>query len=151
LSPDLNAYITRSVLCWLATVDDSGHPNVSPKEVFCAWGDDSILIANIASPESAKNIRSFPGVCVSFVDVFVQKGFKVKGLAKIVESSSPEYQELIKPLEAITKGVFSIINIFQIKITKVSSIVAPSYRIYPDRTEEQQIESALHAYGVKRA
>jgi predicted pyridoxine 5'-phosphate oxidase superfamily flavin-nucleotide-binding protein len=76
LSPDLKAYIERSVLCWLGTVDDCGNPNVSPKEVFCAWGEDLILIANIASPESEKNIRSWPEVCVSFVDVFVQKGFR---------------------------------------------------------------------------
>jgi len=34
LTPEVIDAAGRSVLCWLATVDDAGHPNVSPKEVF---------------------------------------------------------------------------------------------------------------------
>lgn len=151
MSPDLKSYIERSVLCWLGTIDDSGNPNVSPKEVFCAWGEDSILIANIASPESERNIRSFPGVCVSFVDVFVQKGFKVKGVATVVDATSSQYLELIRPLEEITNRAFPIRNIFRVSISKVFPIIAPSYHMTPERTEEQQIESALRTYGVQRA
>jgi predicted pyridoxine 5'-phosphate oxidase superfamily flavin-nucleotide-binding protein len=64
------------VLCWLATVDEAGRPNVSPKEIFTAHGDDHLLIAHLASPGSVRNLRARPEVCVSFVDVFVQKGFK---------------------------------------------------------------------------
>jgi len=30
----LEEFVSRSVLCWLATVDPSGAPSVSPKEVF---------------------------------------------------------------------------------------------------------------------
>lgn len=33
---EVKEYIERSVLCWLATVDAAGHPNVSTKEVFSA-------------------------------------------------------------------------------------------------------------------
>ena len=74
ISVEIKNYIERSVLCWLATADAAGVPNVSPKEIFVPFGDDHLLIANIASPESVKNIRGNPHVCVSFVDVFVQKG-----------------------------------------------------------------------------
>ena len=47
-----------SVLCWLATVDDHGMPNVSPKEIFCCHGERELLIANIASPQSVRNIKA---------------------------------------------------------------------------------------------
>lgn len=48
LTDDVLHYIDRSVLCWLATVDATGAPNVSPKEVFCAYGASTLLVANIA-------------------------------------------------------------------------------------------------------
>ncbi|WP_296040456.1 pyridoxamine 5'-phosphate oxidase family protein [uncultured Agrobacterium sp.] len=34
--------IANSVLCWLATVDADGTPNVTPKEISSSYGDDRI-------------------------------------------------------------------------------------------------------------
>lgn len=60
------------VLCWWATADEQGQPNVSPKEVFAVVDDQHLLIANIASPVSVRNIQHNPKVCVSIIDIFVQ-------------------------------------------------------------------------------
>ena len=76
---------STSVLCWLAMVDPEGWPNVSPKEVFCTYDARTLLIANIASPGGRVNVRWHSAVCLSLVDVFVQKGFKLKGIATVVE------------------------------------------------------------------
>ena len=35
------------VLCWLATADADGQPNVSPKEVFAVVDDQPLVIAHI--------------------------------------------------------------------------------------------------------
>ncbi len=43
----------RSVLCWLATVDPEGWPNVSPKEVWAIADEQHVVVAHIASPISA--------------------------------------------------------------------------------------------------
>jgi hypothetical protein len=86
LSPEVLEYATRSVLCWLATADEAGQPNVSPKEIFAVFDSTHVVIANIASPTSVRNVLVNPRVCVSFVDVFVQKGFKVIGTARNVSS-----------------------------------------------------------------
>ena len=77
LSPEIISSSRKSVLCWLATADAKGQPNVSPKEIFTFYGAEFLLIANIASPSSVRNIAANPLVCVSFIDIFVQKGFKV--------------------------------------------------------------------------
>ena len=147
---DVLKYIERSVLCWLATANADGVPNVSPKEVFAAHGDDCLLIANIASPESVRNIRTNPAVCASFVDVFVQKGYKLRGLAEVVVQSDPRYEELLVPLLEITKGAFPIHSVIAIKATEVLPIVAPSYRLIAGTTELSQVEAALRTYGVLR-
>ena len=40
--------VRRSVLCWLATADANGQPNVSPKEVFALARENRWLMAHIA-------------------------------------------------------------------------------------------------------
>lgn len=79
------------VLCWLATVDAQGQPQVSPKEVFAVSDEQHVVIAHIASPTSVKNVLQNPKVCVSLIDVFVQKGWKLLGLAQYVHSSNQTY------------------------------------------------------------
>lgn len=141
-------YINRSVLCWLATVDADGAPNVSPKEVFCAYGSQMVLIANIASPTSVCNIEAEPRVCISFVDVFVQKGYKLKGTADLVRPKDARYAVLETPLLHITQGLFPIRSIIAVQVNAVEPIVAPSYRLIPGATEASQIEGAMRTYGV---
>lgn len=112
LTPEVLRFVDSSVLCWLASIDPDGMPNVSPKEIFCAHGESKLLIANIASPESERNLRGNPNACVSFVDVFVQKDYKLKGSVAVVDQSQPGYRELEQPLVAMTKGLFKMRSTF---------------------------------------
>jgi predicted pyridoxine 5'-phosphate oxidase superfamily flavin-nucleotide-binding protein len=139
----------RSVLCWLATVDAEGQPNASPKEVWAIADDQHVVVAHIASPISARNIAQQPQVCLSFVDVFVQKGFKLLGTAREVRAADPEFATWVKPLLAMVGQRFVIHSVLVIRVTSVAPIVAPSYRFYPDETTEaSQVESAMRAYKV---
>jgi len=139
-----------SVLCWLATVDAHGMPNASPKEIFCCHGERELLIANIASPQSVRNIKVHPNVCVSFVDVLIQKGFKVKGPAVIVEPGHPRYGELEFPLQQMTRGAFPIHSVICVQVLSTEPIVAPSYRLVPGTTEESQARAAQASYRWPR-
>lgn len=149
LSAEVKQYIDQSVLCWLATVSKDGTPNVSPKEIFIAEDNKHLLIANIASPQSVKNIVINSSVCVSFIDVFIQKGYKLTGSARYIQKSDEEYNKRITPLKTLTGEVFPIHGIIAIEITEVKIILAPRYRLYPDTTEETQIQGAMHTYGVQ--
>ena len=140
----------RSVLCWLATVDADGQPNVSPKEVWTIADDQHVVVAHIASPVTAHNIAQQPQVCLSFVDVFVQKGYKLLGLAREVRASDPAFAAWAEPLLAMVGQRFNIHSVLVIKVQSVAAIVAPSYRFYPDdTTEASQVASAMRTYGVK--
>nr|WP_240457743.1 pyridoxamine 5'-phosphate oxidase family protein [Halomonas socia] len=137
------------MLCWLATSDEDGQPNVSPKEVFAVAGDQHIVVANIASPRSAMNIRVNQKVCLSFVEIFVQKGVKVIGTAVEVKPSEHEYSHWVGPLATLAGDRYPIHSIFVVSAITAESIVAPSYRLFPtETTEASQIQSALHTYGV---
>jgi len=147
ISDDIKNAAKASVLCWLATVDDSLIPNVSPKEIFTVI-EDKLVIANIISPVSEQNIISNPNVCVSFVDVLVQKGYKVKGTARIIDESSIDFANHIQHLEEMTNGKFPIKNIIEISPSTVSEIVAPSYIFFPETTVDDQISAANVQYGL---
>lgn len=141
--------IERCVLCWLATVDEQGVPNVSPKEMFLSIGADALLIANIASPNTVRNILNNPNVCVSMVDVFVQKGYKLKGTASIHDKRSTEFPSKKKRLTDKFGDRFPIQSVIEITVHSGEPILAPSYRLFPETTEEGQIASAMERYGVR--
>jgi len=150
LSPQIQDFANSSVLCWLATVDAAGQPNVSPKEIFAVFNETHLVVANIASPTSVRNIEINPRVCVSFIDVFVQKGFKVQGTARNIKRNEPEFSTWSAPLEAKAGQKFQIHSVFVIKAVEVEPILAPSYRLYAtETTEESQVASAMRTYGVR--
>ena len=151
LTDAIRASIAESVLCWLATVDPDGQPNVSPKEIFCAHGTDTLLIADIASPVSVRNIRAHPKVCVSFVDVFRQHGWKLTGTARMIERTDPAFSMTAAELIALAGPDFPIRQVISVTLTKASRIRAPSYTIFPDRTEQEQIRRAHQTYKVRPA
>jgi len=149
LSPELQASAQTTILCWLATVDADGQPNVSPKEIFTVFDPEHLVIANIASPTSVRNIAVNPRVCVSFVDVFVQKGFKVLGTARNVGRQDAEFATWATPLQAMAGPRFPIHSVIVVRANGFEPIMAPSYRLYPgDTTEQAQVASAMEAYGV---
>lgn len=152
LSPEVQNSAARSVLCWLATVDENGQPNVSPKEIFAVVDAEHLVIANIASPTSVRNLAVNPLVCVSFVDVFVQKGFKVTGAARNVRRQDADFAHWAASLEAKAGPRFRIHSVLVVRAKAIEPILAPSYRLYAaETTEQSQVASAMRTYGVKPA
>ena len=149
LTPEIKNAIEKSVLCWLATSSHDNIPNVSPKEIFCHHEDEFLLIANIASPNSVKNIKSNPNICVSVLDILVQKGYQLKGTAEIVTQGESEFNSLHEILYKIAGDRFPFSSITKIKLESAKPILAPSYLLYPNETTEAgQIENAKKAYKL---
>lgn len=148
LTNDIKNAIDKSVLCWLATVSHENIPNVSPKEIFTYYQTHTIILANIASPQTVRNIKQNENVCVSFIDILVQKGFQIKGTAKIVKKSDAEFPDMEHVLTKMTEGKFPFTTITKILVESVKPILAPSYMFYPETTEKEQIESAKKTYGL---
>ncbi len=140
---------SRSVLCWLATVDANGQPNVSPKEVWTIADDRHVVVANIASPVTVRNIGQQPQVCLSFVDVLVQKGFKLTGTARELLPAEADYAAWAAPLLAMAGDRIPVRSVLLITVQTVQPIVAPSYWLFPETTTEaSQIEAARRSYGL---
>ena len=144
----VRADIENSVLCWLATVDAAGVPNLSPKEIFHHYNDDRIVIADIASSNSVRNIQTHPAVCVSFIDVFRQRGFKIVGTATIIPREADDFSVVGADLLKMAGGDYPIRNVIAIQIRRISRIWAPSYALFPERSETDRMQDAYRTYGV---
>ena len=144
----LEEYVSRCVLCWLATVDQAGRPSVSPKEVF-ALVSNRLAIANIASQRSSANILTNPSVCVSLLDVFEQKGVRISGRATVLSSSAAEAAEMRSRLESKTSGRFPFSEIFVVDIDDIQPYMAPSWHLFPAMSLQDRRSGALDAYGVR--
>lgn len=148
LSESIKNTIDESVLCWLATADQTGQPNVSPKELFSYDHEDCIVIANIASPQSLKNLKANPLVCISFIHIFKQKGFQLKGHAEIVKHTDVRFPQKAKKLREMAGEAFTFHSLISVKIKQAKAVLAPSYVFYPDTTETEMITRAKRTYGV---
>ena len=146
IDEEIKYHVEKSVLCWLATASTDGQPNVSPKEIF-TYHKGKIIIANIASPNSMKNIKDNPKVCVSFVDILSQKGLQIKGVASIDDIESEEFDLL----QNMAGARFPVLNIISVSIESSKPILAPSYLFYPDTSEEEQIKNAIKQYRITSA
>lgn len=149
LTDEIKKFVNQSVLCWLATASKEGIPNVSPKEAFTAYGNSNLLIANIASPQSIRNILENEQVCVSFIDIFIQKGYQLKGKAVVIPKSDQTFNSLVGPLVQMVGEKFPIASVINVSITGVKPIIAPSYILFPEITEEEQRANAMKMYKVQ--
>ncbi len=147
LTDDIRDYAERSVLCWLATTSADG-PSVSPKEIFACYGEDRIIIANIASPQSMKNIRHQMRVCVSFVDVFSQRGWQLYGAAMLLKKGDAGFDDRHTILQGMAGAAFKIGMVIDVTVDQARKIIAPSYRFNPDVTETDMRAGAMKTYGV---
>lgn len=146
------AMLHNGVLCWLATASLDGQANVSPKEVFACVDEQHLVIANLASPQSARHIEANPKVCVSCVDVFTQKGVKLLGSARHLRPDDEDFTRWAAPLLPSLGDRFSLRGVFVVRVTERQAIVAPSYWAHPqDTSEASQRLAAMQRYGVQPA
>ena len=148
ISKHIQNELEQAVLCWLATSSNDGTPNVSPKELFCCLNATTIVVANIASPNTVKNIQVNPKVCLSLVDVFTQRGFQFKGMAKLIRERS-KCPDAFLALEALAGPRFPIHSLLWIDVKHIKPILAPSYVMYPDTKQEEMVKQAMDRYGVR--
>ena len=149
LSDEIKAEMNNAVLCWLATADAKGRPNVSPKEIFAASQNNSMVIADIASPHSVRNVRSNPQVRVSFFAVFRQHGHKLEGLARVVDRSQGAFEPLARELVRMAGEDFPIRSLVLVEMRRITPIRAPSMILSPERSDAMRMENAYAAYGVR--
>lgn len=125
LTTEIKDFVRKQKLAFVATVCPDGTPNLSPKGTTTVWDDDHLVFADIHSPGTVNNLSGNPSVEINVVDIFIRKGYRFKGVAKIL-SQGALFDEVISFYQ--NAGLkYSIKNIVLIKVEQVLPLWSPVY------------------------
>jgi len=125
LTEDMKRVVERQRLGFVATVGADGTPNLSPKGTTMVWGDDTLVFADIRSPQTVRNLLANPSVEINVVDPIVRKGYRFKGRARIL-AGGPTFDALAAAYrDRGVRNEFEHMVIVQVE--RALPIVSPAY------------------------
>jgi len=125
LTREIKEFVKQEKLGFVATVCPDGTPNLSPKGTTTIWDDDHLVFADIHSPGTVANLLVNPSVEINIVDVFIRKGYRFKGIGKVLSEGS-----LFDEVIAFYKNAGSkyiIHNIILVKVERIIPLLSPAY------------------------
>ena len=135
LTPDMQRLVREQMLGFVASVDDDGTPNLSPKGTMVVLDDDHIIFANIRSPNTVANLHRNPVIEINFVDPFARTGYRFKGKADYIEKGSKEFTKLYDKFKKWDDLRQNIQGIVKLKVERALPLSRPAYDI--GTTEEE--------------
>tara|TARA_B100000678_G_C17981267_1_gene411121 strand:+ start:40 stop:480 length:441 start_codon:yes stop_codon:yes gene_type:complete len=133
ITQEIRKLLSEQKLGYVATVSLDGTPNLSPKGTIIAWDQNTLAFADIRSPQTVKNLKNNPSIEINVVDPFSRKGYRFKGIAKII-SNGKQYEEILSFYKTLDIKS-SIKSIVLVNVEQVSEILSPLYDI--GYTEEE--------------
>ena len=133
-------------LGFAATICDDGTANLSPKGTVTVLDDDHLMFADLASPQTVKNLRTNPSIEINVVDPVVRKGFRFKGRGIVVDPGE-RFDELIERftsgLRAVRDARTRIRRIVVIEVERALPLVSPAY---DERISEAEVSARWEGY-----
>ena len=147
LTDDMRRLIAEQRLCYVATVDAEGAPNLSAKGTLVVWDANELAFADIRSPRTVANLRGNPRVEINVVDPIARKGYRFNGTAE-VHTEGSAFERGIR-LYAERGVVSAIRSIVVIHVTRALPMISPVYDT--GRSEADVRAQWEHNYASIRA
>jgi predicted pyridoxine 5'-phosphate oxidase superfamily flavin-nucleotide-binding protein len=125
LTDDMKRVVEEQQLGFVATVCPDGSPNLSPKGTTAVWDDDHLIFADICSPDTIANLRANPAVEVNVVDPLVRKGYRFRGVARVI-GEGPEYEAGLA-FYSQRGSTSAKPHIVLVKVDRAAELVSPAY------------------------
>jgi len=135
LTTEIKEFVRQQKLGYVATVCLDGTPNLSPKGTTTVWDDEHLVFADIHSPGTVENLLINPSLEVNIVDIFLRKGYRFKGIGKVL-SEGALFEEIVAFYNAAGAAKYTIKNIVLIKIERILPLSSP---IYDTGTSEDDV------------
>jgi len=125
LTQEIKEFVKQAKLGFVATVCPDGTPNLSPKGTTTVWDDDHLVFADIHSPGTVNNLLANPSIEINIVDVFIRKGYRFKGIGKVL-SEGPLFEDVIAFYKN-AGAIYTINNIVLLKVERIIPLLSPVY------------------------
>lgn len=149
ISNDMKAIIKQAILSFVATVNEDGTPNLSPKASLTVV-NGVLYFADIASPTTIRNLRRNPAVEINVVDFFQRRGYRFTGRASILPSCDDEYLMIADWVRATNGPEYPVNHVVRIKTTSIKPLLSPAHVFADPPRSQEEIKSTYHQkYGVR--
>ncbi len=133
ITEKIGKFVSQQKLGFVATVSPNGTPNLSPKGTISVLDENTLVFANIRSPQTIENLEKNPSIEINIVDPFSRRGYRFKGMAKII-SDGEEYNKIL--LSYKQNGVKTTIkSIVIVNVKQILEVTSPLYDV--GYTEEE--------------
>ena len=133
ITEKIGKFVSQQKLGFVATVSPNGTPNLSPKGTISVLDENTLVFANIRSPQTIENLEKNPSVEINIVDPFSRRGYRFKGIAKII-SDGEEYNKII--LSYRQNGIQTTIkSTVIVNVKQILEVTSPLYDV--GYTEEE--------------
>ncbi|NLS07424.1 pyridoxamine 5'-phosphate oxidase family protein [Rhizobium sp. P32RR-XVIII] len=149
ITADMTAIIQQAILSFVATVNEDGTPNLSPKASLTVR-NGVLYFADIASPKTIRNLRRNPAVEINVVDIFQRRGYRFKGRALILPAGDGEYSMIADWVRATNGQEYPVDHVVKIDTTSITPLLSPAHVFaQPPRSQDEIRSTYLQKYAVK--
>ena len=125
LTADARRVVDEQRLCFVATVNDDGTPNLSPKGTIAVLDHDHLVFGDIRSPQTLANVRQRPTMEINIVDPISRKGYRFRGQATVVDGGE-QYDRFVALCRE--RGTTNPMReIVVIAVERAEPLVSPAY------------------------
>lgn len=149
INADMEAIIKQALLSFVATVNDDGTPNLSPKASLTVR-NGALYFADIASPRTIANLKRNPAVEINVVDIFQRRGYRFTGRASILPPDDDESLAIANWVHATNGPEYPVDHVVKIDTTSIAPLLSPAHVFADPPRSQDEISSTYHRkYGVK--
>ena len=131
ITPEMRRIVEEQRLGFAATICEDGTANLSPKGTVTVLDDDHLMFADLASPQTVKNLRTNPSIEINVVDPVIRKGFRFKGRGMVFVPGE-RFDQLLESSftsgsRAVRDAKARIRHIVVIEVERALPLVSPAY------------------------
>jgi len=149
ITEEMRTIVHESRMCFVATVNEDGTPNLSPKGSLAVYDDNHLVFANIASPDTVANLKRLPVIEINVVDIFLRRGYRFKGTVELMLEGTKEYKSVAEPLWEENGDTYPVFEVIKVLVEQAREVKSPAYTFGEGITEEILKDAFLKKYGVQ--
>jgi hypothetical protein len=118
LTQEMKDLIESQKVCFVATADQKGKTNVSPKGSIYVVDDEILAFADLYSQKTRESLKVNPNIALTVVDLKALKGYQFKGKAELLEEGDI-YNDVVCYLQTLPMKLPDPQYVVKIKIEEI--------------------------------
>lgn len=148
ITEDMEGIVKQAILSFVATINEDGTPNLSPKASLTVR-NGVLYFADIASPQTIRNLGRNPAVEINVVDVFQRRGYRFTGRAIVLPPGDTDFHMIADWVRATNGQEYPVEHVARIELASISPLLSPAHVFAnPPRSQEEIMDTYRRKYAL---